>query len=45
MEDTKTSPTKSTKQGAYGLTETDVASMGPHGSGLRSSAYFLWLLA
>lgn len=46
MEDIrKTWPTESTKQGSYGLTETEAASVSGTEIGMyRSSAYILWLL-
>lgn len=40
MEDTRrTQPTESTKQGAYGLTETEAACTGPAGVCIRSLLY------
>lgn len=46
MEDAKRKwPIKSTKQCSYGVTETEVASMGPAWVCTRFSPYVLWLLA
>lgn len=46
VENTKTVwPTESTKQGSYGLTETDSESMASTGVSTRSSEYTLELLA
>lgn len=45
MEDTRSWPTESTKQGSCGLTETETVSTGTAWACRRSSECLLWLLA